>query len=171
MGKLIDMAGKSFGRLKVLSFAHSNKGLAHWNCVCSCGTVKVISGAGLRKGTKSCGCIVRDVMSAIKTTHGETKQGKPKPKEYKIWTHIKCRCYYEKDKDYKYYGARGITVCDRWRNSYENFIADMGRIPSEHHSIDRINNNGNYTSENCRWATTEEQNRNKRRKGTALLSV
>lgn len=84
------------------------------------------------------------------------------PKEYNSWRGAKKRCYNENNTSYKYYGGRGIQVCDRWLNSFENFLTDMGEKPSSSHSLDRINNDGDYSPDNCRWATSKEQSSNKR---------
>lgn len=96
------------------------------------------------------------------------KHGKSTAVEYSVWTGMKKRCHNQREKDYKYYGGRGIKLCDRWQN-VENFIADMGPRPSAEHSIDRINNDGDYEPSNCRWATREEQAVNKRSAGIWLV--
>lgn len=97
------------------------------------------------------------VSGPKRATHGDTYS-----KEHRCWATIKRRCYNLRCSKYKYYGGRGITVCDRWLRSYENFLEDMGRAPSPDHSIDRINNDGNYEPLNCQWATMQEQNNNRR---------
>jgi hypothetical protein len=152
----IDITGKRYGRLVVLSYSHSNKGFAIWNCQCDCGNTKIIYGASLKKGlTISCGCY-RSEVSKSTATHGEAR----KTKEYRAWSGMISRCNTKSDHRYNQYGGRGIKVCDRWRHSYENFLADMGRAPSKRHSIDRINVNGDYHPDNCRWSLPIIQSNN-----------
>jgi len=107
--------------------------------------------------TQSCGC-----LKAIVTSAKNKKHGMFGTKEYSSYHRMKDRCFDKKNKDYKNYGARGITICDRWLNSFENFYADMGNKPTPKHSIDRIDNDGNYEPSNCRWASNIQQARNKR---------
>lgn len=133
-------------------------------CVCECGNLKSYLVSDLRSGEiRSCGCWKsRPDRPPPHLTHGEARTNK-RSSEYRTWDGIKRRCSDPKRNSWKYYGARGITVCERWMNSYENFLADMGRRPSPQHSIDRYpNNDGNYESGNCRWATAKEQSANKR---------
>ena len=155
MGKLKDLKGQTFGRLTVLSFTEVNKNhKAVWLCRCSCGTeAQILSGSLVNGATESCGCKALDV----RTTHGQTYTP-----EYRVWKGIKMRCYYKKARYYPIYGGRGIKVCKRWLNSFENFISDMGQRPSEKHTIERLNNDGDYTPGNCVWGTTKQQDRNKR---------
>jgi len=160
MRKIIDLTGQKFSRLTVISFAPTKKKMSHWNVVCDCGTKTVVDGCNLKKGhTKSCGCLQVERIKEHNTTHNGCIDH---PLEYGTWKGIKQRCNNINNHAYKDYGGRGITVCDRWLNSFENFLADMGRKPTPQHSLDRINNNGNYEPSNCRWATRTEQNRNTR---------
>lgn len=155
MGKIIDLVGQKFGRLTVQSYSHKSK-RAYWNCVCECGNLRKVDTTSLRGGnSKSCGCLLRDVTIERSTTHGRAKTP-----EYISWQAAITRCYNKLQKTYYRYGGRGITMCERWRNSFENFYADMGPKPTPKHSIERINNDGNYEPSNCKWATMKEQGRN-----------
>ncbi len=165
--KINDLTGKKVNRLTVLSRAGiDSQRCITWNCLCDCGKSVLVSGRHLKEGgTGSCGCI----RNEAKSTHGQRKSGENRTKEYVAWTSMKQRCYNQNDIGYKNYGGRGITVCDRWLNSFENFFTDMGKAPSQNHSVDRKENNGNYEPSNCRWATAFEQNQNKR--NTKKISV
>ena len=162
MGFLKDILGNKYGRLTVLSISKRVDRCYYYNCICDCGNSCVIRGASLRKinGTKSCGCIHKETTSKAKKIHGESGN---KTAEYRAWKAMKKRCYNLKYEHYQDYGGRGITVCDRWLESYDNFLQDIGRRPSKKHSLDRYPDiNGNYEPSNCRWATKGEQARGKR---------
>lgn len=158
MGAPIDMINRTFGRLTVVSFVGVEKRKRIWECVCVCGnstkqSTEVLMGGDVR----SCGCLKKEITSKIFTTHGLSKT-----KEYGAWLSIKKRCYTKSTDRYYAYGARGITVCDRWLNSFENFVKDVGMAPSNKHSVDRIDVNKNYEPGNVKWSTDIEQANNKR---------
>lgn len=147
--------GRRFGRLVVLRPASNRKGHKATLCLCDCGKAVVVINSCLREGyTKSCGCYKRDVS----VTHGLSKTP-----EYWMWVSMRDRCNRLKSKSYHNYGGRGIKVCNRWDRSVKNFLADVGQRPSLKHTLDRINNDGDYEPKNVRWATWGEQSRNTRR--------
>lgn len=148
------MIGQRIGRLVVTEILPDRR----VGAVCDCGTVKTYLWHRLKVGkTRSCGCLHRDELVQRLTTHGMSKTP-----TYTAWFRMRRRCDNKKDKHHwKYYGGRGIKVCPRWE-SFENFLEDMGERPSAKHSLDRINNDGNYSPENCKWSTRTEQARNKR---------
>lgn len=157
---LKNLKGKVFGRLTVIELSKKSKpGKIYWECLCQCGNIKSISSNSLLSGnTKSCGCLRKEIVSSSKSTH--KKSYSP---EYNCYHHMLKRCYNKNNNVYQYYGARGIKVCDRWLESFENFYEDMGDRPSPNHSLDRINNDGNYEPSNCKWSTQSEQVINSRR--------
>lgn len=153
MAKFNDISGRRFGRLTAVKPIRGN-GRIRWECVCDCGRVVQIVICNLnRPNTRSCGCLRKETTSKTKRTHGMTESA-----TYRIWTHMWQRCTNPKNKRWMQYGGRGVSVCARWE-SFENFLQDMGEKPVGH-SIDRINNDGNYEPANCRWASIKTQQNN-----------
>lgn len=163
----IDYVGRRFGRLIVTSEAERRKISGslrrQWHCKCDCGNTLIVSHASLQSGnTKSCGCYRDHVKQTRCLTHGHArKKSGTKSHTYSIWCQMIRRCHREDDQKYYMYGARGISVCERWRENFEIFLADMGEKPEEM-SLDRVDNDGGYDPANCRWATRKEQQRNMR---------
>ena len=178
MPKLIDITGQSFGRWIVLfrsgtKIYPSGARQPQYLCRCSCGTEKLIVASILRDGSsKSCGCFNKEVRSMVcikrNTTHGHAGSGKSAT--YKIWSGMLSRCHNPKASCFPKYGAKGIFVCERWRESFINFLADMGQRPSTEYSIERINPFMGYFPENCEWILTKEQQNNKTNSSIATVS-
>jgi len=158
-----DLTGMVFGQLTVIETRGigSNPKVRNykWLCKCTCGGETVSFSTNLLRGiATSCGCHKRSILGKNTTTHGLSGT-----RIFKIWTGMRKRCLNPKCKAYPLYGGRGITISDEWKNSFETFFNDMGLKPSKLHSIDRYpNKKGNYEPGNCRWATTVQQNRNRK---------
>lgn len=157
MAKPLDVTGKQFGRLTAVKSLGAFPGGCRWECTCSCGQSAVVCVGRLTSGhTQSCGCLHKEIASAtaseMNRTHGDSKSP-----EYGTWINMILRC--QKNPNY---ASRGIKVCPQWAESYEQFLSDVGRRPTDSHTLDRINNDGDYEPNNVRWATKSEQARNRR---------
>jgi hypothetical protein len=163
-----NLIGETFGRLTVIERAPSKNRATMYQCKCECGTIKEVAHGNLKKGCiLSCGCLKAERVRDQFTKHGcsagcsDPTISEDAKRTYRIWKAIKYRCNNSDAKPYHYYGGRGISYDPRWE-SFDGFVADMGYAPPDR-SIDRIDVNGNYYKENCRWATWYEQRMNQRR--------
>lgn len=169
-GKIKDYTGHRFGRLLVVQYAGSvpqggkNHTGSAWLCVCDCGKERVVRRKCLTSGnTRSCGCLQREVTIKNTTTHGLTGT-----RTWRIYRGILRRCFNSSSKAYHSYGGRGITVCPQWRSSFEAFYKDMGECP-DGYSIERIDVNGDYEPQNCKWIPLDEQHNNKQKTRFCVL--
>lgn len=170
MPTFLDRTGRQYNRLTVIKLSEEKgiNGKLKWICRCTCGKEVCVLGDRLTSNhTKSCGCLSTEASIAL--GKNKKKHGMSGSLEYYIWINMKIRCFKKTSPYYKNYGARGITVCDRWKNSFHNFYQDMGPKPGPEHSLDRIENDGNYEPGNCRWATMIEQNNNRRNSNLFLF--
>lgn len=157
--------GDVVGRWTVVAEAERRNSQRCWACRCSCGKESVIRENAIQRGeSQSCGCLRREKHIERIRDHGLSETA-----EYKVWSHLISRCTNPKDKSYKDYGGRGISVSPSWLSSFTSFLRDVGPRPTSKHSLDRTNNNGNYDSENAHWILRSKQNRNKR--SNKVLSI
>lgn len=153
------MIGKRFGILTVVKCVGRTRGVLRWECLCDCGQMAIRLDRGLKKNASSnCGCLNRKRLIESIRIHGMSRTPL-----HRIWMGMIRRCHCDSNKSFYLYGARGISVCERWRSAFTHFAEDMGPRPSPKHTLDRIDNDGHYEPGNCRWAKMDEQSRNTRR--------
>ncbi len=165
MTQHLNLIGRKFEKLTVISQAESRNRKAFWNCKCDCGTASVVRTSSLTSGnTRSCGCLQKEIASLEgkkRYKHGFSSKGLCSSGVYKSWSHMKQRCLNENNKSYPRYGGRGIEVCEEWIE-FENFYKwALENGYKKGLSIERINKDGDYRPDNCKWATSREQNNNK----------
>lgn len=163
LGKFINRVGFTYGDLKVTRLISRSSRVGNkktlWECICKCGAISNYTASNLETGNSTC-CLTCRANKGI--IHGHAIRENTSP-EYRSWQSMRTRCTNENSEVYSYYGGRGITICDRWLASFENFLADMGLRPDISYSLDRIDVNGNYEPTNCRWATRSIQSYNRRK--------
>jgi hypothetical protein len=157
--------GDRFGKLTAIErLPNAPNGCSKWVCLCDCGNKKSVPSNNLGISTNSCGCLSKVVNNRGRFTnsHGHYTNGKASP-TYKVWQSMVGRCYHKTNKSYKYYGMKGVIVCDAWRHSFRQFLSDMGTRPINM-TLDRANPFGNYEATNCRWADSATQYSNTKKR-------
>lgn len=159
MTRIQDITGQKFGRLTAKEYMFTDKGKSStWLCQCECGNTLSVVLSTLRNGsTQSCGCLRLESLRKKNTTHNKSHTS-----EYYAWGNMVQRCTNPKSPEYKNYGGRGISVCAEWKNSFQNFLDDMGEKPKKSYSLDRVDNEADYDKENCRWTDFSTQAINRR---------